>query len=370
MSAPSDPMADEADAAPTLWHYDGVSALRRTPSLDMAGDGFWLVDDDGRTGPFAWSALQARDGGGGDAVYGLADRPGWRIGFSGDIPAEIRDRLPAGGRYGRLIDRFGLAPATAAFAVVAAIAIFTLMKLPGLIAPFIPAEWESRMGDAMVGDFGGRLCDGPGGQEALDRLTARIAPHVRPIDVRVANIDMVNAVALPGGKIIIFRKLLDDARSPDEVAGVLGHEIGHVEHRDVVQALLRQTGLSVLMLGTGGDAGGYFNALVSATYSRDAESKADGFSIGALKAANISPRPTAAFFNRLAGEEKVLGKAATALSYVASHPLSQDRERRFAGSATAGQHYRPALSEADWTALKQICSADPDVAESSDWLSD
>lgn len=352
----------------TLWHYDGVSALRRSPSLEVADDGFYLTDEEGHSGPFAWNALQARDAVGGDAVYGLAGTPGWRLGFSGTIPGDIRDRLPSGERYGRLVDRFGLVPATIAFAVVAAIVVVAVMKAPGLIAPLVPPSWEARMGDAMVGDFGGRLCDGPGGQAALDAMVRRIAPTGQRLDVRVANVDMVNAVALPGGKIIIFRKLLDGAKSADEVAGVLGHEIGHVENRDVMQALLRQTGLSVLMMGTSGDAGGYFNALLSATYSRDAESKADGSAIAALSAADISPRPTAAFFERLAGLEKSLGKTATALSYVSSHPLSVERERRFSGSAVAGKAYRPALTAQQWTALKQICSADPDVAEDESWF--
>ena len=99
----------------------------------------------------------------------------------------------------------------------------------------------------MVGDFGGRFCNGPGGQAALDALVRKIDQGKPAVRVHVANIGMVNAVALPGGNIVLFRGLLQEAKSPDEIAGVLGHEIGHVRKRHVVRALMRQAGLSVLL---------------------------------------------------------------------------------------------------------------------------
>jgi len=344
-----------------VWHYDGRTARRRFPALTIVPDGFLLTQEDGEDGPIAWADLVARDPSGGDPVFGLKDRPGWRLGFTGTIPPEIAARLPRAERYGRLVDRHGLGRATAVFGAIAAVILFGVLSAPRWIAPYVPSSWERRLGDAMVGDLGGRLCNGPGGQAALDALVHKLDPAGQPLAVRVANIPMVNAVALPGGKIMIFSELLKEAKSPDELAGVLGHEIGHVRHRDVVQALLRQAGLSVVLGGLGGDAGGSFNALLAATYSREAESHADRNAVDALAAAGISPLGTAGFFARLGKMEAKLGPASMALGYVSSHPLSSARERVFSHSAIPGRAYAPALTPDQWKALVDICRNDPKV---------
>ncbi|MBB5684352.1 M48 family metallopeptidase [Sphingobium boeckii] len=354
-------MEDASAPGLPVWHYDGRTARKRTPRLIASADGFTLVDELGEDGPIAWASLIAREASGADAVYGLKDRPGWRLGITGAIPPDILAHLPRAERYGRMVDRFGLGRSTTVFLVLAAITVFVVLSAPRWIAPYVPSSWERRLGDAIVGDFGGRLCNGAGGQAALDKLTRRINPKGLPLQVRVANVDMVNAVALPGGKIIIFQELLQEAESADEVAGVLGHEIGHVQHRDVVQALLRQAGLSVLLGGVSGDAGGAFNALLAATYSREAESNADAAAVAGLAAAGISPMGTAGFFQRLAKMEQKLGRASMALSYVASHPLSHAREKVFAGSAVKGRAYTPALTRDEWDALVNICHNDKDV---------
>lgn len=354
-------MEDEALPGLLVWHYDGRTARKRTPRLIAQDGGFMLVDEWGEDGPIPWESLVAREVSGADAVYGLKDRSGWRLGLSGNIPPGISAHLPHVERYGRMVDRFGLGRSSTVFLAIAAVVMFVMLSAPRWIAPYVPPSWERRMGDAIVGDFGGRICNGPGGQAALDVLTSKINPGGAPLEVRVANVDMVNAVALPGGKIIIFDELLKEAASADEVAGVLGHEIGHVQNRDVVQALVRQAGLSVLLGGLGGDAGGLFNAVLSSTYSRDAESNADTAAVKALGAAGISPLGTARFFKRLGAMEAKLGKASVALGYVSSHPLSAGRERVFSGSVVKGKTYTPALTRDQWEAMVDICAKDPKV---------
>ncbi|HBR84283.1 MAG TPA: peptidase, partial [Erythrobacter sp.] len=63
--------------------------------------------------------------------------------------------------------------------------------------PRIPAGWERQIGDALVGDFGGRICHTPAGDAALAKLLAKVDPADNAQDkVRagIANMDMVNAV--------------------------------------------------------------------------------------------------------------------------------------------------------------------------------
>jgi beta-barrel assembly-enhancing protease len=346
-----------------VWHYDGASGIRYEPELVPEGDQFRLKLEDGMGDPHAWSDLVYAGEKAGTTNYGHKSRRGWRIGFDGDTPPEIAQYLPRPVKYGGWIDKIGLWPASAAFVAVSAVAIYIGVQAPDLLAPLVPASFEQKLGDAMVGDFGGRVCNAPGAQEALDALVKRIEPNPAGLKVRVVNIAMVNAVALPGGNIFVFRGLLQEAKSPDELAGVLGHEIGHVRNRDVMQALLRQMGLSILLGGANSDVSGSLNALVSSTYSRDAESKADTYSMKAMSSAKVSPMDTAGFFGRLAEMEKSLGKAQAALGYLASHPMSATREKAYKGSLIKGAAYTPVISPEQWRTLIDSCKNDPDVAE-------
>ena len=353
-SARSDAMAD--DGTIRVEHYDGVSAMRREPVLVPASDNFTLVEDDRTTGPFAFADLVPRDSPGMPS-FGLKDSPGWWIAFPHRPPAALATKLPRHGRYGGVIDRFGLWPATAVFAALAMVAVVLVLRTPALVARLVPVSVERRLGDVMIGDFGRNGCAAPAGVAALDTLARRIDPYDPTLEVHVVKLPMINAVTLPGGRIVIFDGLLQSATSPDEIAGVVGHEIGHVRHHDVMESLLRQIGLSVLLGGMEGHVGGYTNALLATSYSRSAEAKADGFAIQLLRTAKVSPLPTAAFFDRLGSKSANMERMT---SYLASHPVSVDRARRFRASAAVGRGYTPTLDAATWQALKHICKGAPD----------
>lgn len=353
-------MSEHSDRA-AVWHYDGQSGVRRLPVLVARQDGFLLVEGDRSDGPYAFADLTALGAAGGDMQFGLRGRPGWRIGFSEAPPTTIGDRLPGAKRYGGLIDRIGLWPAVGGFAALSALVLLGLWMAPAVVARMIPRSAEARLGQLMVGDFGGRTCSTPEGDAAIAALKARLGKDLPAADVRVVDVGMVNAVALPGGHILIFRGLLAEAKSPDEVAGVLAHEMGHVEHRHVMQALVRQAGLSVVLGGLDGNVGGYTNALLAASYSRSAEAEADGYAIDTMTQAQVSPMGAAGFFQRMAKMEGKAEGAAALMGYMASHPTSSEREKRFAASAKGKPV--PALNAAQWQALRDICRGRP----KADW---
>lgn len=237
------------------------------------------------------------------------------------------------------------------------------------IAAIIPPESEIALGAGvareieedgigLLGIGGGGACDNPVGLAALDALVARLEAeadsHV-PLTVKVLPSQTPNAFALPGGYIFILDGLIQDADSPEEVAGVLAHEIGHVVTRDSTRNTLRTLGSAgVLGLLLGDFMGGFVatavaDAAVNARYSRDAESQADETAIRILRAADINPAPVGDFFKRIReqfGDDE---------SYLASHPTSASREDRFRALAAAGA--RPALSSAQWRNLRRICDA-------------
>jgi predicted Zn-dependent protease len=234
------------------------------------------------------------------------------------------------------------------------------MRVPAVAAPYVPPSWEKKFGDSLVGDYGGRFCTGPGGQAALDKLALRLSPGAKEMKVRVVSAGIVNAAAFPGGNILIFDELLKQADGPDELAGVLAHEIAHVEERHTTETMIRQLGIGIFVAGFGGTTGANVETLLSASYSRGSEAEADEVAIEALRRANISPLGTAGFFERLAKQEGALGGAAQPLSYLSSHPMSAERQKQFRDSAVKGRAYRPALAPAEWEALTKICSSDPD----------
>lgn len=345
-------MSARSDATP-VWHYDGESGLRRFPDLVLAGDGFVLVEGDRISERHAFEDLIAGPVIGGLAQYGLKKRPGWKIGLTEMPPGAVAAKLPGARRYGGVIDRIGLWPAVAAFAAVSAVALFALASSPPLIAKMIPRSAEARIGALMIGDFGDRGCTNEEGEAALAALARRIG-MAKDVELRVVRLPIVNAVTLPGGHVVLFDGLLRSANSPDEVAGVLAHELGHVEHRDVLEQLVRQLGFSVVLSGMGGNVGGYTNALLAASYSRDAEARADLFAIDAMRRSNISPTGIATLFRRLSRSEIKVKGANVLMGYLASHPVSSDREKQFAASAGKGPH-TPALEPEQWQALRGIC---------------
>ncbi len=347
-----------------VWHYDGTSAIRHVAELQPGDDGFTLrFEGDDGAAPVEhfvrWADLTARGMRGTSPVYGLRQQPGWQIGFPNGVPDEIAARLPRASRFGGIFDRFGVLKVSLALGAVSALVVALVLQLPDWIAPHIPMSMETRIGETMTGKIGSRICKGPGGEAALAALVKRVDPQGDVKAVHVVNTPLVNAVTLPGGTILVFDGLLHAAKSPDELAGVLGHEFGHVRHRDVMQAMVRQLGLSVLLGGFGGNMGGNINSLLSASYSRAAEAAADDYAIAALKAATVTPTDTAAFFNRLGKTEESLGRASAALAYLSTHPISDGRAARFSASLNKDLTYRPALDRLQWDALVDICNNDP-----------
>ena len=170
----------------------------------------------------------------------------------------------------------------------------------------------------------------------------------------------VNAFAAPGGRVAILSGLLESASGPDEVAAVLAHELGHVAHRDGLRAVLRQAGTQGLLTLFAGDlAGGSLAGLtqmaLAASYSREMEVEADAFAHDMLTDAGLPTTALASFFRRLQREQGEPGEGMA--RHFASHPNFTARiEAALTADQRRGGAWRPALEDADWIALKEICA--------------
>jgi predicted Zn-dependent protease len=245
-----------------------------------------------------------------------------------------------------------------AVAALAALLWFGLPLAAKPIAALVPQSVEERIGTRVLDFVIGKrdVCEHPDGEAALERLVDRVvAGAPRPVvrSVQVVDSPTVNAIAAPGGYIIIFSGLLKKVESADEVAGVLSHEIGHVVHRHGMQAMVRHFALSmVITVFTGNDwgIGSAAQLVAQLAYSREAEAEADATGVAMLEQAGLRADGLATLFARMQKEE---GRDAL-LRYVSSHPPSAERSAATARS-NSGQ---PVLSDAEWEALKGICKKD------------
>jgi predicted Zn-dependent protease len=142
-----------------------------------------------------------------------------------------------------------------------------------------------------------RAVDVPRVEEGFAVIVKRLhdsLPESRTVDVIVLRSREINAFALPGGTICVNTGLIRELHSAEEMAGVLGHELSHVVNRDPLTLLSRRLGMAALISVMSGGQGGTIlsdaaQTLVDMHYGREAEDRADDFSVKLLARAGIPP---------------------------------------------------------------------------------
>ncbi len=168
---------------------------------------------------------------------------------------------------------------------------------------------------------------------------------------------LVNAFAAPGGRIILTRGLVQLAGSPDEVAGVLAHELGHTIELHPEVGIIRAIGLSAAaQLAFAGSQGTVSNVglvLTQLRYTRIAEREADAHALRILKGAGISPKGFGDFFERLEGRRSGKPDSGPDIEVLSTHPVTAERIAMV--RAQPAYPATPALSAEDWRALREAC---------------
>jgi Zn-dependent protease with chaperone function len=288
--------------------------------------------------------------------------------------------------------------ATAVAAVAGLVSLANLSPARG-IARLIPDGTRTALGEQVVGSMtkGRKVCEDASGRAALDRLVARLVAasgSKKPFSVVVVDWGLVNAFAAPGERIVLTRGLIDKAAGPDEVAGVLAHEMGHGLELHPESGIVRALGLAaatdLLLGGSGGTLANVGVLLAQLSYTRDAEREADRHAIRILREGAISAQGLADFFRRIDTEEEGGGKSARddktrddktrddktrdgktrdgktpakddkmrrsggTFDLLRTHPQSAERARIVAEAPRYAA--TPALDGAGWNALRGICS--------------
>jgi Zn-dependent protease with chaperone function len=252
------------------------------------------------------------------------------------------------------------------------VAYFGVPAIASRLTPLVPPALERKLGDAVDGQTRAMLDTrnaGAGfecgtadsekaGRAALERMISRLEAAAGlpvPVSVTVVRRNEANAIALPGGHIYVFQGLVTKADTPDEVAGVIAHEIGHVAHRDGTRSVLQAGGLSFLfgmLLGDfvgGGAVVMAARSVLQSSYSREAEASADAYGTTLMTRAHGDGRALASMLAKIGGATE------PGMTILLDHPETKARVaaiNRLAGPRPSS----PFLDAAEWTALKRICA--------------
>jgi Zn-dependent protease with chaperone function len=334
----------------TMWpatHHDGRQADSRRVTVHIDGQTLcWAADD---AAAAHQAPLRSLDVGerfaGAPRAIGL---PGgaqlWVPDSQGSFDAALR---AAGVKPGRVAAAIASWPAVAA-AVVLTVALLAWFQLRGTallaqaVVPLIPlsvdqqigkqaAEWldrewfeRSRIAPERIG----RL------QERFRAMVQQRSPQVRlAIEFRAAGDDgdMVNALALPDGTVILLDGLVK-RMSDDEVLAVLAHELGHVQHRHAMRGLVQGLGTLALAGVVWGDLSSVLATaaatLGQASHSRDQEREADAFAQAFIAQAGLPPEAWASALRKL--QQATAGAGADGNGFPAwlsTHPPTEERIR-------------------------------------------
>ncbi len=363
-------------------YHDGLTAVTRDVWCRFEGEGdtVRLLLRDAFSGHYIdqWSGADLFPGPARPKELKIGNgalRAAARLTFFGEqAEAQVRMLLPALKRRHRMNAgrEFRLAAgATLALVSVIVVYIFGVPLLAGRIVSVLPAEWERSFGDsindqvavALGAEDGFVLCD-PDPNSLANRAITRFAQAAMegsssPFEPRidVVRSDIPNAFALPGGQVYYFSALLEATETPDEFAGVLAHELGHVVHRHSMEQLVSTAGTGILIgfvLGdlTGASVAAAIGAtLINSRFSREGERQADAYAASVATRLAFEPQGLPDLLDRVAADDEF----SRAMALLNTHPLTEERRAALEALAIDQTGLSEPFTLEEWTAIRAMC---------------
>jgi len=208
------------------------------------------------------------------------------------------------------------------------------------VVEIIPISTEMKLGDIMFNNMSVYVADEDEVNSKLLNEFFEVCGFTSEYDIRIsyADQDLVNAFAVPGGRILIYRGIIDKMNTWEELAALMAHELAHVNERHSFKQIARSlSGYLILSVLTGDVAGASTIVLENAyqihqlSYSRSHEKEADIKGLEYLKKLQIRPDAMVDLFNTL-NNASGLGAGANVsegindgLEYLSTHPTSTNR---------------------------------------------
>lgn len=253
----------------------------------------------------------------------------------GELFEQVDTILIAGSRQ-RWAGRMGLWITLAVGTVALIGAYYGVVALARVAIKSVPIVVDQEIGEAalpaVLSEFGDEI-KSPKALDAVQGVVDRLAPHaaVRGVNYRVLIVDsdVVNALALPGGTILVFRGLIDEMDSTEQLSAVIAHEMSHVTLRHHLTQIARSVGIVAAVNIVIGDVGGIVaigsevlqNAALN-NYSQVQETEADLEGARMMHEAGIDPQAMIQMLDNLP-DAHLHG----ALSWLSTHPNSDERIR-------------------------------------------
>lgn len=222
-----------------------------------------------------------------------------------------------------------------------------------LLVHLIPHSTEEAIAEKVNTFHRPNLCESgnQAAQKALTKFIARLYPiqalgdneRTTKLNIRFIHNDQVNAFATLGGDIFVFSGLLRDVETPEELAGVVAHELAHVTERHVLKGVLS----SLIMAGMTGIEGVQDNFFRIA-FTKGEEHEADLLGLERLKAAQINVSGYVNFFAKKSSDS-----GPDWLSLVSDHPGNEFRKSL--AQKYLGLPSREILTPEEWKLLKNYC---------------
>ncbi len=205
------------------------------------------------------------------------------------------------------------------------------------IASKIPIQWEVELGNTVLKTLLSQKKLYPEEYvKILDPITQPLSQAAKDSGYEfhfyIIEDSTLNAFALPGGNIVIHSALIQKAESPEEIAGVLAHEISHVTEKHGMRQIINTIGVFVVIQTLFGDFTGLLavltqnsGLLIRSKFSRDFEREADAKGFHYLVNSKIHPKGMIAFFKKILEEEKKIGINSEVLTFISTHPGTEER---------------------------------------------
>ncbi len=229
----------------------------------------------------------------------------------------------------------------AGFALTAAMVSLLLGLMVRSLVARIPPEWEQELGDTLIQELKQEetFVEDAKLKAKLDRavtpLVAALPRSKIQYNFYILQDPVPNALAVPGGHVLVNTGLLDLAERPEEIAGAVAHEIAHVTQKHGFREIISSAGpflICSVFLGGGGGLQGVLgdsaDLLLRQSYSQKFELEADDVGWQYLVAARIDPRGMTDLLKKLEIEEHKQTGAEVEIAALSSHPATEKRIRR------------------------------------------
>lgn len=356
----------------TAHYLDGRTAARHRITITVTPQALHLVLSSGETKEWPYRQIRQTQGAysgepvrlecGAEAV--VLPTPALLTAIHQTAPTMVQHFHNPSSRKARM--HWTLCAALGILLMVVALYRWGIPGIAAMATPYVSLAWEDQLGRQVIEHLApeSRQCHDPDRLRKLDQVVQALTKTqpASPYRIRLSVVDApeINAFAAPGGQVVILRGLLEKTDSPEQLAGVLAHELQHVYQRHTTRAILEQTATTLLLTAVSGDLSGGLawglegaRMMGSLQYSRTHETEADVNGLRMLQAARLDPAAMIAFYGIMQN-----GAAAHAgpPDFLSTHPDTGERLARLislAGPPPANGV--TLLPGEDWQDIRTLC---------------